>query len=191
MIGVLAAMAVAGAWPGDWRPSAAQSRRLAAGDVVVDVRADRRRSAGVIRAAVDIRAEPRLIYAFLTSCAEAPKLVAFVKDCRVITGPGPKGGWDLREADVSPAIVLPRVRAVFRSDFDFPRRIVFRCMPGSELRACNGEWRLDPTRTGAVRVTYIARIVSPYPAPQFVVRTMLRAEIAESLRKLRKLATEP
>ena len=191
MIGVLAAAAVAGVWPGDWRPSAAQARRLAAGDVLVDVRTDRgRATSGVIHAAIDIRAEPQLVYAFLTSCAEAPKLVAFIKDCRVITGPGPKGGWDLREADVEPAFVMPRVRAVFRSDFDFPRRISFRCVPGSELRVCNGEWRVEPHR-GYVQVTYAASVSSPYPAPAFVIRNLLRAEIGDSLRQLRRRATTP
>ncbi len=181
VIGALAAaVAVATApWPGDWRPSAAQARQLARGGLVVEMLPDPGRSSGVIHAAVDVRAPARRVWALLTDCAEAPRLVKFIKACRLLDGPGPAGGWDLREDQIQPAFILPPIRTVFRSEFETERRIVFHCTSASELKVCDGAWRLEPTPDGAVRVTYASQVASPYPLPDFIIRTVLASEMAE------------
>ena len=187
-----AAAAMAGApWPGDWRPSEAQGRQLARGGLVIEMLPDPGRSSGLIHAAVDVRAPIRRIWALLTDCAEEPRLVKFIKACRMLDGPGPAGGWDLREDQIQPAFFLPPLRAVFRSEFEGERRIRFRCTSGSELKVCDGEWRLEPTPDGAVRVTYASAVAAPYPLPDFVIRTVLAAEMADSMRTLRRRAAEP
>jgi uncharacterized membrane protein len=193
VIGALAAAAALAAapWPGDWRPSAAQSRQLARGGLVVEMQPDPGRSSGIIHAAVDVRAPVERVWTLLTDCAEAPKLVQFIKACRVLEGPGPAGGWDLREDQIQPVFFLPQIRTVFRSEFEDERRIVFRCAARSELKVCDGEWRLDPVPGGAVRVTYASAVASPYPVPDFVIRTVLAAEMAEAMRTLRRRAAEP
>jgi hypothetical protein len=192
VIAALAAAAVATApWPGDWRPSAAQAARLARGGLVVEMLPDPGRSSGIIHAAVDVRAPAPRVWGLLTDCRQASRIVPFVKACRVLGGPGPAAGWDLREDDIETAFFLPRLKAVFRSDFVAERRIVFKCTRESELKACDGAWRLEPTPAGAVRVTYSSAVASPYPVPDFIIRTVLGAEMGEALRTLRKLAAEP
>lgn len=191
LIAALAAAATAGAtWPGDWRPNAAQAQRLARGGLVVEMLPDPSGSSGLIHAAVDVRASARRVWALLVDCAEAPRLVTFIKACRVGEGPGPAGGWDLREDRIQPAFFLPPIRALFRAEYESERRIVVRCTPKSELKVCDGEWRLEPAPDGAVRVTYASAIASPYPLPDFVIRTALAGEMADSMRALRRRAVE-
>jgi hypothetical protein len=149
------------------------------------------RSSGLIHAAVDVRAPASRIWALLTDCAEAPRLVTFIKACRVVDGPGPAGGWDLREDQIQPAFFLPPLRALFRSEFEGERRIRFRCTSASQLKLCEGEWRLEPTPDGAVRVTYASAVAAPYPLPDFIIRTVLAAEMADSMRTLRRRAAQP
>ena len=47
------------------------------------------------------------------------------------------------------------------------------------------------TSDGAVRVTYASTVASPYPLPDFVIRTVLATEMADSMRTLRRRAAEP
>jgi hypothetical protein len=42
-----------------------------------------------------------------------------------------------------------------------------------------------------VRVTYASQVASPYPLPDFIIRTVLASEMADSMRTLRRLAAEP
>src|SRR5579864_7867258 len=141
------------------------------------MRPDPGRSSGVIHAAVDVHAPLWRVWRLLIDCAEAPRLVKFIKGCRLLDGPGPPGGGDLREDQIQPAFFLPPIRTVFRSAFETERRIVFRCVPPSELKVCDGEWRLEPVKDGAVRVTYASVVASPYPLPDFIIRTVLAGEM--------------
>jgi hypothetical protein len=193
VIAALAAVAAATPtpWPGDWRPSPAQREQLARGALVVEVRPDPGRSSGLIHAAVDVRAPAARIWALLIDCAEAPRLVKFIRACRVVEGPGPTGGWDLREDQIQPAFFLPPMRAVFRAEYETERRIVVRCTAKSELKVCDGEWRLEPQPDGDVRVTYASAVASPYPLPDFIIRTALAGEMTDAMRALRRRAAEP
>jgi hypothetical protein len=192
LIGALAAAGLAAApWPGDWRPTPAQAERLARSGLVVEMSPDPGRSSGIIHAAVDVRAPAPRIWELLTDCAQAARIVPFIKSCRVLGGPGPAGGWDLRVDEIETAFFLPRLKAVVRSEFEPYGRIVFKCTPQSELKVCDGAWRLEPTPSGAVRVTYASAVASPYPLPDFVIRTVLGAEMAQAMRTLRRLAAEP
>jgi hypothetical protein len=186
-----AATMAAAPWPGDWRPSAAQAQKLARGDLVVEMLPDPGGASGLIHAAVEVHASVHRIWSLLVDCAETPRLVSFIKACRVLEGPGPAGGWDLREDKVQPAFFLPPIRAVFRADYEPERRIVVRCVARSELKVCDGAWRLEPAPDGAVRVTYAAAVAAPYPLPGFVIRTALAGEMADSMRALRRRAVEP
>ena len=191
MIGLLAAAAVTAAaapWPGDWRPSPAQAQRLAAGDVVVEMLPDPGRSSGVIHAAIDIAAPLPRVWAIVEDCAGAPKVVTFLESCRILSH-GPPATWDVREDMVITAFFLPRLRTFVRTDQTPMRQVRFRCLPGSELKSCDGGWALETTPAGATRVTYATTVSSPYPLPDFIIRTVIGGGMNQSMVNLRHAAT--
>jgi hypothetical protein len=190
VIGILAAAVVAAAWPGDWQPNAAQMARLAKGEVVVEVLPDPGRSSGLIHAAIEIRTPVQRIWKLLTACDTASRIVKFVTSCRIISH-GPPDTWELREDIIEPAFFLPHIRSVIRADDDPMRSIKFRCVPGSDLRICDGSWRLEPAPDGAVRVIYASAVSSPYPAPDWVIRTIIGGGMSDSMRTLQRKATAP
>jgi|HubBroStandDraft_1064217.scaffolds.fasta_scaffold38773_2 hypothetical protein len=173
--------------PGDWTPSPAQQARLAHGETVVEMLADPGRSSGIIHAAVDVHGSDADLWRLLTDCHEAPGLVPFIKTCRVITR-GPN--FVLQEEMVQTVFFLPHIRTVFRADYHPLKRIDFHCVPGSELKVCDGAWRIEPTTPGTVRVTYASAISSPYPVPDFVIRIVLSGQMGDAMRNLRRRAAD-
>jgi uncharacterized membrane protein len=190
MIGILAAAAVVAAWPGDWRPTPAQAARLATGDVVVEMLPDPGRSSGVVHAAIDIPAPGQRVWRLLQSCSAAPAIIKFVVSCRIVAH-GPPDTWEVREDMIETVFFLPRLRSLIRTDATPEREIRFHCLPGSDLRVCDGSWRLEPRPGGTVRVTYASTVSSPYPVPDFIIRSVLGGGMADSMRKLRAMATAP
>jgi hypothetical protein len=189
MIGLLAAAALTAtaAWPGDWRPSPAQGQRLAAGEVVVEMLPDPGRSSGVIHAAVDIAAPLPRVWAIVQDCAGAPRIVTFLESCRILAH-GPPDTWDVREDMIATAFFLPRLRTYVRTDDTPLRQVRFRCLAGSELKSCDGGWSLETTPTGATRVIYASTVSSPYPLPDFLIRTVLGSGMNQSMTNLRRAA---
>ena len=172
-----------------WTPNAKDEARLARGEVAVEVAPDPGRSSGLIHAAVDVPAAAAdKVWAIILDCAQAPRLLRFVKTCRVVEA-DPASAWDVREQTIDYGFLLPPVRIRFRSDYEAQRRIEFHCVAGSQVKVCDGEWRLEPGPGGTVRVIYDTAILSPYPVPAFLARGILGADIARGLRALRREAT--
>jgi hypothetical protein len=80
-------------------------------------------AAGTVRGSVEIAASPSIVFAVMTDCAKALRIVRGLKSCRVLQR-DPEGRWDVREHRVSWS-VLPSVRNVFRSDYVPDRSIRF------------------------------------------------------------------
>jgi carbon monoxide dehydrogenase subunit G len=180
---ILAVLAVAGpVWAMDL-PLAAQAA-LDRGKPYAEVRPDPDGSSGVIRAAIDIAAPQAAIWAVMTDCALAPKMVDNLKSCRILER-DPQGRWDIRE-QVSKMSFVPSVRTVFREDFDPPDRMTFH-RTGGDLAVLEGEWRLIPRGDG-VRVTYEARVAAPFSVPGWVARIALRHDVPQALLALRREA---
>jgi uncharacterized membrane protein len=149
----------------------------------VEVVADSRGAAGVVRAGVDIAAPPAAVWRLMIDCAEVPKLMANVKSCKVLQH-DPAGRWDVRE-QISRGSILPGVRTVLRSDYDAPRTVRFHCIDG-DFKVLEGEWRLEPFDGGArTRVTYESRMTAPFAAPGIIVRAVLRHDMPLTLANLR------
>src|SRR4051812_1038708 len=91
---------------------------LARGKPYVEVRPDADGSSGVILGAIDVPAPIEAVWAVITDCDLAPKMVASLKSCRVVER-DPAGRWEVRE-QVSKGGLIPSVRSVFRSDFEKP-----------------------------------------------------------------------
>jgi hypothetical protein len=141
-------------------------------------------SSGVILAAIDVAAPQAAVFAVMTDCDLAPKMVANLKSCRILER-DPQGRWDIRE-EVSKRTFAPPVRTVYREDFEPPRSMVFH-RTGGDLKLFEGSWTLEP-HGGQVRVTYEARVAAPFAVPGWVARLALRHDVPMALLALRREA---
>ena len=139
-------------------------------------------SSGVIRAAIDIAAPQAAVWAVMTDCELAPRMVANLKSCRIVER-DPQGRWDVRE-QISKGGFIPSVRSVFREDFEPPDRMSFHAV-GGDLKLLEGEWRLAP-HGDEVRVTYEARVAAPFSVPGWIARLALRHDVPAALLALRR-----
>jgi uncharacterized protein YndB with AHSA1/START domain len=151
----------------------------------VEVGADPDGASGLIRGVVDIPAPPQAVWAVLVDCALAPRMVRSLKTCRILER-DPAGRWDVRE-HVSRGGLIPSVRSVFRSDYEPPWRIRFR-RAGGDLKVLEGEWRLLPLEGGGTRVFYESRASAPFAVPPPLARMVLRRDVPDALRALRREA---
>jgi carbon monoxide dehydrogenase subunit G len=178
---VIAALAAASPASAFDLPPKAQAL-LDRGRPYVDVEPDADGSSGQIRAAIDIAAPPQAIWAVMTDCDLAPKMVANLKSCRILER-DPQGRWDIRE-QISKMTFVPSVRSVFREDFEPPRRMTFHRV-GGDLKVLEGEWLLTP-HGEQTRVTYEARVAAPFSVPGWIARLALRHEVPMALLALRR-----
>jgi hypothetical protein len=163
---------------------AADPALAAAPAPIVSVTPDAHGAAGVIHGQVDIDAPRAVVWAIMIDCGRAASLMVNVRYCHVLQR-DPAGRWDVRE-QATKASLLPGVRIVMRSDYDAPHTVAFHRTDG-DFKILEGEWRLEPLDGGArTRVFYESRMSSPFVAPGFIVRAVLRADLPTTLENLRK-----
>ena len=139
-----------------------------------------------VRGGIDIPAAPAVVWDVMLDCAEAVRYVPKLKSCRVLRS-DPGGAWDVRE-HVFDYGVLGRIRHVFRSDYTGRTAIRTSRVEG-DLKASQGEWRLEPIEGGAAtRVRYQSRSQPKTPVPGPIARQAIRRDAPASLRGLRAAA---
>jgi carbon monoxide dehydrogenase subunit G len=164
-------------------PTLAAIALIAASSVVAEVRPDPGGASGVIHGSVEIAAPPDVVWNTIRDCTRAGRMAPGVRSCKV-TEADPQGRWDVREMVVRWSPLTPSFKTVFRSDYEPPGRIRFRCIGGDV--ACRGEWRLEPMEGGATRVLYDNRATSPIPAPAVSTRAAMRRDVARALAALKR-----
>lgn len=163
-------------------------RRVAAGEIVVEVEAVPQTAAGRVVALLDIPASQQRVWQIMLDCMRSMKIVEGLKSCRV-TAADPGGRWDVREHLVQWAWPLPLVKSVFRSDYVEFDQIAFRRVAG-DLRALDGAWRLSSISAGkGTRLRYEAIVDPGVPLPGFLVRGAIEAEFRKTLAALRRETT--
>ncbi|MFI4974488.1 MAG: SRPBCC family protein [Caulobacterales bacterium] len=187
MLIVAAVVAVAPARA--WTPPTAAVARLDRGEVVAEVLPDEGRSTGIVHGAVDIVAPADVVWAIITDCAHAHRLTSTVKSCRILAADA-RAGWEVRDGVLDYGFSVPLVHGVVRSDYLRPRQISFHCLPGGNVTACAGDWRLSALPDGRLRVIYESWTAVPLPTPGFMIRARLKREITDVLSSLRRQATE-
>lgn len=151
----------------------------------VQVDYDESASSARVTASIDIPVAPKVVYAVMVDCIRALRVVTGLESCRVLEQSA-DGAWDIREHIVSIGALLPRIRNVFRSDYDRDSRIRFRRVDG-DLRVSEGEWRLQPLAGGtATRVHYQSRVGLSLPVPKFLIQEAVRRDIPNVLAALRQ-----
>ncbi|HEY3800704.1 MAG TPA: SRPBCC family protein [Caulobacteraceae bacterium] len=167
-----------------WEPTGPALQTLSSGQAWAEVQGEAQ-GAGLIHAAVDIPAPPKLVWAVMTDCREMPKLIANGDPCRVLSA-DPGGTWDVREQVTHGNLIMPPIRNVYRSDYEPYTVIRFHRLSG-DLRIEDGVWRFEPLNGGrGTRVIYENLVAANIPAPSMLVRQALRSDTPKVLMNLRR-----
>jgi hypothetical protein len=167
-----------------WAPTAATDRTLRGGAAWAEVLPDTD-GAALIRAAVDIPASPQTVWAVMTDCRLAFRMIADLTRCSVLEGDLRKG-WDVREQVTHGNLFLPDIHNVVHSDYQPYTLIRFRRV-GGDLKIEDGEWRLEALNGGSsTRVIYINRVKTNILAPAFLVRAGIRSSTPKVMLALRR-----
>lgn len=158
---------------------------LAKGEAYAEVSPDPDGISGRVRAVVDIAAPPEKVWAIMTDCATAGRMITNLASCRIVSGDQRKG-WDIREHVTRRTFVFPGMRIVFRSDYEPVSRIRFHLVEG-DLKVEQGEWRLQALDGGrGTRVFYDNRLAVDWPVPKGMMREALRKDTPKVLMNLRR-----
>jgi len=167
-----------------WSPDAQAQRALTAGQPWSDV-SPSTDGAAVIHAAIDIAAPPKAVWAVMTDCKMAARLVVTVTLCKILQG-DEHAGWDVREQVTRSNLFVPAIRNVFRSDYQPYTLIRFHRLSG-DLRIEEGEWRLQAIDGGAgTQVIYVNRVAANISVPAFLVRAGMKGDTSKVLLNLRR-----
>ena len=151
--------------------------------IAVEAHADDR-GRGMVRASVDIAAPPAVVFRVILDCDRAARMSPGVKSCRVVSRA--PDGTEIREHTVKWGFFLPTMRSTSRVTLTPEREIHFTCI-GGDIRACDGSWRLEPLDGGArTRVTYDMWATAPFAVPAGLISGMMRRDVPNSLKALRR-----
>jgi hypothetical protein len=167
---------------------------LRRGEAVVNVERLEADKGVRVSAAIDIGLPAAHVWPIMTDCEGAAPFVPGLLSCRVLHR-DPNGAWDIREHISSPGWPLPDFRTVFRSTYEFDRRVQFSRVDG-DLKRSQGEWLLVPLERGqSTRVIYSAEVEYDTWVPAFLLRDHLAAQMPRVLIALRtqceKAAADP
>ena len=168
-----------------WAPDAGQQRLLVGGKTVSEVSAADD-GAGLIHAAIDIAAPPKVVWSVMNDCRFIRKLITSAVDCRILQGDAGRGGWDVRETVTKGGFFIPTIHNVYRSDYQ-PYSLIRFKKAGGNLRVEEGEWRLEALNGGtSTRVIYVNLVAANILAPAPLVREGMRKDTAKVLVNLRR-----
>lgn len=151
--------------------------------VVVEGHADAR-GRGSVRARIEIDAPPAVVFRTILDCGRAARMSPGVKSCRVLSRA--PDGTEIREHTVKWSFFLPTLHSTSRVTLEPDRLIRFTCI-GGDIRACEGAWRLEPLDGGQrTRVTYDLWATAPFAVPAGVIGGVMRRDVPNALRALRR-----
>jgi len=170
-----------------WAPDPDVVRGLGAGHAFSEV-ASANDGAGLIHAAIDIPASPRVVWTVMNDCRMIRKLITSAVNCRIVQGDAEHTGWDIRETVTKGNFLIPSIHNVYRSDYQPYSLIRFR-KAGGDLKVEEGEWRLEPLNNGAgTRVIYVNLVAADIMLPAGLVREGMRRDTAKVLTNLRNVS---
>ncbi len=171
----------------DFTLTPAEMQRLDKREVVIRARLDHgSQRKGTVRAAIRIDAPPDVVFGMMTRCADALRYVPHLKECRVRDA-APDNSWQLVDHEIDFGWYAPRLRWVFRVDFEGQTIMRFRQVTG-DFKANEGMWELEPDPTGThTLLRYRAYIDPPGFVPNWLARSTFRRELPQMLQELRRL----
>jgi hypothetical protein len=184
---VLACGWAACAGAADFTLTPAEIQKLNQREVVIRAKVDQgSQRKGTVRAAIQIEASPDIVFGMMTNCADALRYVPHLEECRVRDA-APDGSWQLIEHEIDFGWYTPRLRWVFRVDFEGKSAMRFRQVSG-DFKANEGMWELEPDDTGTrTLLRYRAYIDPPGFVPNWLARSTFKRELPQMLQDLRRL----
>ncbi len=182
---ILALILSAGAPGADFELTPAESRRIAARELVIRASLDASQRKGTVRAAIGIDAAPAVVFLMMTRCADAVAYVPHLRLCRVRER-APDNSWMLIEHEIDFGWYAPRVKYVFRADLAPDVSIKFHQVSG-DFKANEGLWELEASESGQhTLLRYRAYIDPPGYVPNWLARSTFKREMPQMLTDLRK-----
>ena len=180
------ALALGAHAPGaDFELTPAETRRIAAREIVIRANLDASQRKGTVRAAIGIDSEPAVVFLMMTRCTDAVQFVPHLRLCRV-RDRAPDNSWMLIEHEIDFGWYAPRVKYVFRADLVADRSITFHQVSG-DFKANEGIWEFEPDSTGQhTLLRYRAYIDPPGFVPNWLARSTFKREMPQMLADLRK-----
>jgi carbon monoxide dehydrogenase subunit G len=140
---------------------------------------------GEARATIRIHAKRDTVWALLTSCAEAVKIVPGLDVCEVRDSAADHS-WSTIHQVMEYSVLLPRVTYDVKATYSRPESISFERISG-DLITLRGSWRLqsDGDYTTA---NYVFAFEPGFWVPHWMVRAALKRDLPKMLRALRQHA---
>jgi hypothetical protein len=155
------------------------------GDIEVGVVLDAAEQAGSAHAIVRIKAEPEVVWALITSCVEALKIVPGLVDCKVLET-APDQSWQIIRHVLNYSWFVPKLTYEIRAVYDRPLHVSIERISG-DLRILKVSWTMR--RDGAYTVANYAIELAPgFWVPHWLVRGALKRDLPKMLRALRARA---
>jgi hypothetical protein len=165
---------------------AAHAQELAQhGDIDVAVSLDAAQQSGSANASVRIHAPREVVWALITSCAEALHLVPGLVSCDVMET-APDGSWQRIRHVLDYSWYVPKLTYEIHASYEPPARVSIERTSG-DLRILRGSWSLQSD--GDYTVAHYAVDLAPgFWVPHWLVRAALRRDLPRMLRALRARA---
>jgi hypothetical protein len=167
-------------WPGHGQD--AQSRNGAAAPVVEMGGSGQRIEA---HAAIRIHASRAAVWAIVSSCPEALKIVPGLEVCDVLEL-APDASWARIRQVMEYSWLLPRVRIEVKASYQQPAAMTFERV-GGDLVGLRGAWDLQSDGEYTI-ARYNLVFESGIWVPQWILRAVLKRDLPKMLQALRKNA---
>jgi len=140
---------------------------------------------GEARATIRIHARREAVWAVLTSCAEAVRIVPGLDVCEV-RETAPDQSWAKIHQVMEYSVLLPRVAYDVKATYARPESIAFERVSG-DLLILRGSWRLQSDGEYTV-AKYVFSFEPGFWVPHWLVRAALKRDLPKMLRALRQHA---
>ncbi len=154
-------------------------------DFHLGVLLDAAEQSGTATATVRIHASRDIVWALITSCPEALKMVPGLIGCEVLET-APDSSWQKIRHVLDYSWYIPKLTYVLRASYDKPYRVVAERISG-DLKSVNVSWTLRPDGEDTL-AQYQIDLAPGFWVPRWLVRGALRRDLPKMLRALRARA---
>lgn len=155
------------------------------GDIDVNVALDAAEQSGRASATVRIHAHRAAVWALITNCSEALKLVPGLVDCEVLET-APDDSWQRIRHVLDYSWYVRKLTYEVRATYDRPAAVSIERVSG-DLKTLKASWILKSDGDYTI-AQYAVDLAPGFWVPQWLVRVALRRDLPRMLRALRTRA---